>query len=242
MTRKVYRSPAFCLHSRPYRETSAILQLFTRDAGRISVVAKGIKSANKRHQNLSAAIQPFAPLQVEWLGAGELKTLSAIEPDGPAFFLEGKLLFAGLYLNELLNILLPEQQEYSELYHAYSECLMHFADGDRLEENLRCLERFLLEQLGYGIAFFAVDENGQYAGNLSSTEWYIYKPESGFLKCHSTYSESQNDMRFWGGHLCKIAVNEYTSPEILFTAKQLMRQTFNRLLGGRTLHSRSLFF
>jgi len=240
MSRSVCRSIAYCLHLRPYRETSAIVHLFTREAGRISVVAKGIKSASRQRRHSLAILQPFTPSQVVWQGKGELKTLAAIEPEGVALLLEGKALFAGLYLNELLNAVLLEQQEHVELYRAYEASLRHLAERENLEPILRRFERFLLEQLGYGIAFEVVDEQGTHGGSLAASRRYRYAPECGFIEVVSLSAASQHNI-FLGEHLCKISADELDSPEVLRAAKLLMRQTLSALLGGKTLNSRQLF-
>jgi DNA repair protein RecO (recombination protein O) len=240
MTRIVFRSAAYCLHLRPYRETSAIVQLFTRESGKISAVAKGIKSSVRQRKHSQAILQPFTPLQVAWTGKGELKTLSSIEPEGAALFLEGKLLFAGLYLNELLNVLLLEYQEHTELYQAYATALRSLSESNDLERVLRRFERFLLEQLGYGIAFEAVDEQGAHGGALITSRTYRYAPESGFIETSSLNSSHQYPI-FLGEHLCKIAADELDSPEVLRAAKSLMRQTLSAMLGDKVLNSRQLF-
>jgi len=240
MSRNVCRSAAYCLHSRPYRETSAIVQLFSLDAGRVSAVAKGIKSASRQRRNSLAILQPFTPLQVAWLGKGELKTLASIEPEGVAFYLEGKSLFAGLYINELLSILLLEQQEHAELYQAYEITLRSLSEQENMERVLRRFERILLEQLGYGIAFEAVDEQGSHGGALVESSTYRYAPESGFIKVTSLNAGDQSNI-FLGEHLCKIAADELDSPEVLRAAKYLMRQTLTAMLGSKILNSRQLF-
>jgi DNA repair protein RecO (recombination protein O) len=240
MTRNICRSAAYCLHLRPYRETSAIVQLFTRESGRISAVAKGIKSAGRQRQHSQAILQPFTPLQVTWTGKGELKTLSSIEPEGVALYLEGRVLFAGLYLNELLNALLLEYQEHTELYHAYVTALASLSESKDMERVLRRFERFLLEQLGYGIAFEAVDEQGSQSGSLIASRTYRYAPESGFIEAGSSNSSHQHNI-FLGEHLCKIAADELDSPEVLRAAKSLMRQTLSAMLGDKVLNSRQLF-
>jgi DNA repair protein RecO (recombination protein O) len=245
MSRNVSRSAAYCLHSRPYRETSAIVQLFTREAGRISVVARGIKTAGRQRHYPQAVLQLFTPLQVAWSGSGELKTLASMELEGNACFLEGKALFAGLYLNELLNALLLGQQEHGELYLAYEHTLKQLAEPMNLEPMplervLRRFERFLLEQLGYGIAFDAVDEQGSHGGALVASHTYRYIPENGFIEVPVPGAGEKNNI-FSGEDLCRIAAGQLDSPEVLRAAKCLMRLALAAALGDKTLNSRHLF-
>ena len=90
---------AFCLHSRPYRETSIIAQLLTEDYGRFSVVAKGVKKGKKNNERQSL-LQAFTPVDINVVGKGDLKTLSTIEACGPPLSLKGRHLLAWLYIKE----------------------------------------------------------------------------------------------------------------------------------------------
>ena len=75
MTRRIQEA-AYLLHSTPYRETSLIVDLFTREHGRIAAVAKGAK---RPHSSLRAALLQFQPLKVSYTGRNELRTLTAAE-------------------------------------------------------------------------------------------------------------------------------------------------------------------
>ena len=80
--RRVQLQPAFVLHHRPYRDTSRILELFTRDHGRVSVFARGARSARKAGTALTSILQPFNRLLVSWSGRGEAGQLTGAEFDG----------------------------------------------------------------------------------------------------------------------------------------------------------------
>ena len=238
MSRVIGRSAAFCLHTRPYRENSVIVQLFTRDAGRIACVAKGIKAATRLRRAQSAVLQPFVPLQVEWFGKSELKTLGAVEAVQPVIPLQESWLFAGLYLNEVLNVLLPEQQEFHELYDRYAGCVAQLAQRAPLEQQLRRFEKSLLEQLGYGIPFAVVDREGRYGGEIEAARYYVYVPDSGFRVAEAG---DRTQELFLGKNLHAIAAGQFEQVEVLVTAKQLMRQAMAQVLGQRTINSRQLF-
>src|SRR4051812_12720692 len=68
---KVAGQPAFVLHSYPYKETSLIIDLFTRDFGRVALIAKGAK---RPHSQLRGVLQTFQPLSSSWVGKSELRT------------------------------------------------------------------------------------------------------------------------------------------------------------------------
>lgn len=91
---------AFVLHSRPWSETSLMLDVFTEESGRVRLVAKGARS---KRSNLKGALQPFTPLLVRFGGRGEVKTLRSAEAVSLALPLSGITLYSGLYVNELIS-------------------------------------------------------------------------------------------------------------------------------------------
>ena len=72
----VYLQPAFILQQRKYRESSLIIDVLTRDFGRISLLAKGVRKAKSKTAGM---LQPFIPLLISYLGKAELKTLTGVE-------------------------------------------------------------------------------------------------------------------------------------------------------------------
>ena len=104
---------AFVLHSRPYSETSLMLDVFTEQEGRQRLLAKG---ARRRRSGLKGALQPFTPLLIRWGGRGELKTLRDADPISLALPLSGTVLYSGLYINELLSRVLANGVTYSALF------------------------------------------------------------------------------------------------------------------------------
>src|SRR3990167_1618223 len=93
--------PAYVLHSRAYRESSALVDFLTPQ-GRLRAVMRGARG------KAGSLARPFVPLEVEFRGRGELKNVSRLEAAGIPNLLHGEALFSGLYLNELLIRLLPE--------------------------------------------------------------------------------------------------------------------------------------
>ena len=99
---RVPDQPAYVLHARPWRETSLIVELLTRDQGRVGLVARGVQGP-KRHP-LRAALQPLQHVRVEYLQRGELGRLLQAEALDVAPLLQGDTLLAAFYVNELLRI------------------------------------------------------------------------------------------------------------------------------------------
>lgn len=144
---RLSQQPAFVLHARAWRETSLLLELFTRDQGRVGAIARGVRGPRK--QPLRAALQPFVPISVDYVQRGELAQLNAAELRSDAARLIGDRLMAGLYLNELVLRLLPRGDANTGLFDRYGEALSELAGAGSLAWCLRRFERDLLDQLGF---------------------------------------------------------------------------------------------
>ena len=218
-------SLAFILHSRPYKETSALMDVFT-PAGRLRAVLRGARG------KLGSVARPFSVLDIELRGRSELKTISRIEPAGEFNFLQGQALFCAMYLNELLVRLLPLNDPQPLLFEHYQLTVQGLAHGLPLEPLLRTFEWRLLEQLGYGFSF-EVDSSGQ---ALQAQMLYRLVPESGF--------QAVPQLRpgvFLGADILALSAADWQQSSVLHTAKRLMRQALAAHLGGRPLMSRELF-
>ena len=136
---------AYVLHSRAYRESSALVDFLTPQ-GRLRAV---LRNARGKAGTLA---RPFVPLEVEFRGRGELKNVGRMESAGIAAWLNGEALFSGLYLNELLIRLLPAEDPHPAVFDHYAATLLALAEGRPLEPLLRAFEWRLLDDLGYGFA------------------------------------------------------------------------------------------
>ena len=137
--------PAYVLHSRAYKETSALVDFFTPQ-GLMRAVLRRARGKG------GSLVRPFVPLEVELRGRGELKNVGRMESVGIAAWLNGDALFSGLYLNELLMRLLRAEAPQPELFEHYALTLQALAAGRPLEPLLRSFEWRLLEDLGYAFA------------------------------------------------------------------------------------------
>ena len=104
----------FVLHTYPFKVTSLIVEIFSKEFGRVSLVAKG---ARRPKSALRGMLQSFQALEASWSGVGELKTLYGIEWCDQYLPMEGNSLICGFYLNELLLRLLPKEDKYLSLIH-----------------------------------------------------------------------------------------------------------------------------
>jgi DNA repair protein RecO (recombination protein O) len=176
--------------------------------------------------------RPFVPLDVEFRGRGELKTVGRLEAAGIPNLLSGDALFSGLYLNELLIRLLPAEDPHPTIFEHYAMSVLALAQGRALEPLLRAFEWRLLDELGYGFAL-DLDLHGQpvVAGGL-----YRLQTDSGLVPV----GQLQPGV-FQGAELLAMAEADWSFPGALASAKLLMRQAMAQHLGGRPLVSRELF-
>lgn len=230
---RVNLQPAFILHSRPFRDTSLLLELFTPEYGRISALARGVRGKPTRFK---VNLQPFTPLLVSWSGKTDLKTISSVENNGPHLSLAGQALFVGFYVNELLMHLFQRFDPHPELFHDYHGVLLKLQNSTSTlqQQALRVFEKQLLRQLGYGIAFDLDSVNAK----IQQDKWYWFEIEKGFIQC--THLNSTRP-KYAGSELLAIANNDFNDQKVLVTAKKLMRIAFSRLLGNIELKSRELF-
>ena len=222
----------YVLHSRPFRNTSLLLEIFSEDQGRLPLVARGAKGPRSGGQG---NLRPFIPLLADWRGKGEVKTLAGAEPSGPPADLAGTRLYCGLYLNELLMRLLPRDDPHGPLFGYYARTLRALSDGEELERELRLFEKYLLHELGYGLL---LDRQADTGGSIEANQWYRYIPESGPVTARH---DDQGFPRVHGATLRSLAADELRDPRSLAEARQLMRAILARYLGDRPVRSRELF-
>jgi DNA repair protein RecO (recombination protein O) len=229
---RVDQEAAFVLHATRYRETSLLLEIFSRHHGRIGLVARG---ASRPKSGLRALLSPFSPLVVNWSGKGELATLCGAETDSSAIGLAGEALFCGLYMNELLVRVLHRHDPHELLYDRYVASLLRLQGADSVAETLRIFEKHLLQQLGYGLVL-----EHEVAQNLPivAEVVYDYLPERGPVTASGSEAIG---VRVRGATLLALAAERITEPESLHESRQLMRVCLAPHLGDRPLHSRKLF-
>ncbi len=222
---------AFVLHTRPYRDTSLLVELFCQERGRISAVARGARRPGARWRPL---LQPFVPLLVSWQGRGELKTLVQLERAAPAGLLAGDALWCGLYLNELLIRLVAVEDPQPRLFAYYQLVLGELAAGGAMEPLLRLFERRLLDALGYG---FSWEHQADGLRPLAPDQHYRFQPEAGFIPLPAEGAAAG----YCGADLLAIAADDYAQATARSAAKRIMREALAPLLGPRPLKSRALF-
>ena len=236
---------AFILHSHPYSETSLIIDVFTRDHGRLPLLARG---ARRPRAVLRGLLQAFQPLELSWFGRGEVRTLAKAEWQGGMPLLAGPQLMLGYYLNELLLRLLPRDDAHHVLFEHYWRTLMQLthAGGDRIELGvaaaLRAFEKHLLAELGYGLELQRDVASG---AALEAEALYHYQLERGPVAvarlnelADPVHESTQKMQAVHGKTLLDLARDDYSDTRSLLEARQLMRCLINHHLSGAPLQSR----
>jgi DNA repair protein RecO (recombination protein O) len=237
--RRLNAQAAFVLHSQPYLETSLLLEVFSKQHGRVSMVARG---ARRPRSALRGVLLEFQPLMLDWFGKGEIKTLARAEWVGGLPLLRGEALLCGYYLNELLICLLPREDSHEGLYDAYRSALGVLASGGRLAAALRSFEKALLSELGYALSLSSDTRTG---APLLPDAQYVYEPERGpaLLQVDAQRGEEvrSGGVVIAGQTLLNIEADVYPDAQTLTEAKLLMRMLINRQLADRSLRSRRVF-
>lgn len=223
----------FVLHTYPFKETSLVAELFTRNFGRVATTAKG---ARRPRSVMRGMLQAFQPLLATWSGKLELKTLHGLEWNGGLLSLQGEALMCGFYLNELLLRLLPREDPHEALFAYYADTLKTLASGENLATTLRRFELKFLQELGYAIPL-SVDANGQ---AIQAHQNYRYEAEHGAYKLNGVAGHYDNGVKLSGSTLINVLNDDYSLEQTRQQSKQLMRYLLAHYLGDKPLHTRQL--
>ena len=231
---RINLQPAYVLHSRPYRDTSALLEVFTAEHGRISLVARGARRQSRKGSG-AALLQPFIPLLVSFSGRSELKSLVAFESARGMLVLPGERLFSGLYLNELLMRLLHRNDAHPRLFAAYDGALQGLTSDPTMDTVLRQFELTLLDELGYRVDLGLDGASGE---PVEGARWYRYDPGLGLVAIAD--AAHPTGAVYSGAELLAMKAGEMEGP-VRPAAKRLLREALAVHLGETPLRSRELF-
>ncbi len=227
---RVANQPAFVLHSYPYKETSLIVDVLSRDHGRVALVAKGAK---RPHSKLRGVLQTFQPLSVGWSGKSEVRNLISAEWLGGLLPLEKSALLCGFYLNELLVKLLARDDPHPALFDHYVEALNRLAHDEAAPIVLRRFELALLRETGVA-GDIAVDAASRQP--VEPDRWYVVDPERGPRPA----LPSDTWPRVAGKTLHDMQRGDYADAATQSQSKFLMRFLLAHHLGGAPLNTRQI--
>lgn len=223
--------PAFVLHSYPFRETSLLVEVFSRQHGRVPLVARGARRPKSAVRGL---LMNFQPLSLSWFGKHEVRTLHSAEWQGGQPLLQGTALLCGFYLNELLLNLMVRDDPHEQLFDYYSHTLQRLAHGADMASTLRCFEKHLLQELGYALL---LEHEAGSATPIDPALNYRYMVERGAVRATGASDEG---LLVAGKTLRDMAADDYSDAQSARQGKQLMRMLLNHHLGGKILHTREL--
>lgn len=228
--RRVQEQPAFLLHHRPFRDSSLLLDVFSRDHGKLALVARGARSAKSR---LRGTLRPFMPLQLSWLMRSDLGTLTGAELSGKPLTLSGDGLLSGYYLNELILHFLHRHDSQPEVFAAYHDTVMRLASCADPAPVLRDFEMELLRLIGYALNF---EQDASTRADIDRALSYEYRFDQGPVQV----GRNSGSMVFSGDLLIGIREHRFGEPDVLRAANRLLRSVITHHLGGRELKSRKV--
>lgn len=240
---RVHQQTAYVLLNRPYSETSWIVEIFSRDYGRLALMAKG---ARRLKSPFKGTLLPFQPTLLSWTGKGEVPTLTAAEIQTDQFDLfhnelSGEALVCAFYCNELIVNLLHRHDPHRVLFDQYHQTILRLhqkvGQGERnLAEQLRDFERIIIKETGYAVNFLLEAEG---KGELNDASYYLFQRGRGFVGCESSHPKAVL------GRVIKALDSQhdlFLSDAERLQGKLLMRDILSQTLGYKKIKSRELFF
>lgn len=230
MKKRADHEPGYVLHTYPYKETSLVVELFTRRLGRVALLARG---ARRPRSAMRGVLLSFHPLRLSFSASAELGNLISAEWAGALQPLAGQGLMCGFYLNELVLRLLPREDPHEALFDAYAEALSSLSRPADPSVVLRGFEKRLLAELGYAPLL----ERDVASRPIDPDALYSYEPERGPTPASGTRS---GRLVVRGKTLLDVAAGDYSAPETREEARALMRALIAERLHGQTLHTRAV--
>lgn len=227
---RISGQPGFVLHSYPYKETSLLVDVFSRDYGRVLLVAKGAK---RPHSQLRNALQTFQPLSMNWSGKSEIRILSSAEWVGGMQPLEKSALLCGFYLNELLVKFLLRDEPHPILFDLYVSTLNQLAHNEPAPIVLRKFELGLLRASGL---VGDITHCNTTKKKVVNDILYVLNPEHGVRPAQA----KEKMPHVLGQTLLDMHDGEYLDPTTQMQSKMLMRFLLAHHLHGIPLNTRQI--
>jgi len=228
--RRVDHEPGYVLHTYAYKETSLIVEAFTRRFGRVALLARG---ARRPRSAMRGVLLSFHPLRLSWSGSADLANLMSAEWAGGIPLLGGRGLMCGFYVNELLLRLLPRDDPHESLFDVYAQALSGLASQE-VSPVLRDFEKRLLGELGYAPLL----ETDAASRPIEAERLYSYEPDRGPVPVNG--GQRGVNVTVSGQTLLDVAAGRYARAETRDEARALMRVLIGERLHGQSLHTRSI--
>jgi DNA repair protein RecO (recombination protein O) len=227
--RRVALASAYILHHRPFRETGRIFEVLTREDGRLSLFARGVRGPKAR---LAAVLQPFRLLLVSWSGRGDAPSLTGAESAAESAALPAPCLLSGFYINELVLQLTTRHDPQPALFDAYHLALESLKEGAPLAPTLRIFEKRLLQMLGYGLDLGTEAMSGR---PIEPQAYYYFRPGEGLFPADAARPDA-----LAGRSLASLSNEQLAEARELKDARSLLQAALAHCLEGRELATRSV--
>lgn len=227
---RAYKQDCFVLRTTPYSESSLIVDMFTRNHGRINLLAKGARQKKSRFRGL---IRPFRCLTANWSGKGNVPVLTGLKCESDDFQIASKDLYCRYYLNELLVRLILDRDPHEVLFDAYYLAMEHLKEPASEFRTLRAFEKILLRELGYALNL-TVESDSQLP--IDRNKMYRYDFAKG-----PTLANSVDDQTISGETLLAIENGEFKTKQIKSESKHLLSAAIAHYLEGKPIHSRDIY-
>jgi DNA repair protein RecO (recombination protein O) len=181
---------AICIHAVDYSETSQVVTFFTRETGKISVIAKGSKRPKSAFGG-PIEILAYGNIVFTATGGEKLATLTEFEQK-PAFNSPAENLFAlncALFAAELAANLTDEYDPHPQLFDNFVQFLQNLCERQATSDKRRTiLTLLILFQLGLlqevglqPILSYCVNCKTQYAKRNTQYETYFSSSANGLV-------------------------------------------------------------
>ena len=227
---RISHQPGFVLHSYAFSESSLVVEVFSRDYGRVALMAKGAKRPTSR---LRGVLQTFQPLNFCWTGKSELRTLVSAEWVGGMAPLENSALLYGFYINELILKLTVREDPHPKLFDHYVATLVRLASAEPASAVLRLYELAILKETGVAADLSVCTRSGR---SVDPELVYVVDPEKG---PRPAKAEDQAP-KVSGKTLVDMVKEDYSDPVTQLQSKLLMRGLLAHHLNGAQIQTRRI--
>lgn len=218
---------SWILHKHWSGDTSARVIFFSRERGVISAHLRGGRTPKKQ-----SLLQAFTPLWLILDVRGEWYYVRQLDTQGISLPLRGDALFAALYVNEIIYRGFHFNDPCPALFDAYIQVLHTLSlltQRSDIEVILRQFEWQFLSACGYG---FSLTHEAITQTPIVFEHYYHYIQGQGFIRAASGVQ---------GKNILAMADNRLDSPDVLKSAKWIMRQAIDHALHGKKIMARELY-
>jgi DNA repair protein RecO (recombination protein O) len=227
---RIHQEDSFVLRTTPFSESSLIVDVFTRNYGRINLLAKGARRIKSRFRG---TIRSFQLLQASWSGKGNVPTLTGLTSNAQYVEIGGERLYCSFYMNELIMRLLQARDPHPDLFDAYYIALERLAEPSNEFHSLRVFEKILLQEIGYALV---LDTEADRKTPLSRNKFYLYDFNAGPLPANK-----EDTGAVTGETLFAIAQEKFLSNQVKSESRKLLGRAVANYLDGKALHCRDIY-